>query len=732
MTTTDTDLKQLVINKLTQAQYSEATINNNELYFVTDATIGLNDLSSAVQTSLGKADTALQPNDNISELTNNAGYITGITSSDVTTALGYTPYDSSNPNGYTSNVGTITDVQVDGTSVVTGSIASITIDQTYDENSANAQSGVAVAGALNYCVRYKAALNSGSNLNALSMGLFNIDNVSNADFPTNTSGFGTFVQLSGKYKPQLYVAGGAGDCELWYRRYLTSSNTFTTWEKTVKTSDLATKQDTLVSGTNIKTINNQSILGSGNINIENSFLGLGEVIVSSTPLDNSKIHLLNGALLDNTGYSEFITHIATIYNSGDYPDKFTTEAEWQRIAGIADVCDKYVYDSVNNTVRIPKYGNNLQTTQEQVTDNYNVDFVGSNISVNGSEATITATSTTSYVKTKTAIVDTITSANTWKIALQYAWLDVSSQARNVFSAGNPATDSADFQVFQSGFENSALKLFLSSNGNGWDIAGGVDAPSSLNAFSTDEFLYELEFTGTQYIWQMTNLTRGDSTPTVCATINSSSKVATSSANPYYWILGNFQYNFPAYGNKIKYNLANSYYTIDGVTTYLDDNINLISDVYYYLTVKSGIEPLAPDTYTDVQINGSSITTQNGVANILTNSVYNASSNKIATMADTKQAVTALSGTSITLTDNSVNTLTPSGNITFTLPTVTDTTIFHQILVQLNLSTVYTINLGTTTYFDSTAPDLSSVGNYNLIYEYDSSLSAWVVGCIEKG
>jgi hypothetical protein len=38
------------------------------------------------------------------------GYITGITSSDVTTALGYTPYNSTNPNGYTSNVGTVTSV----------------------------------------------------------------------------------------------------------------------------------------------------------------------------------------------------------------------------------------------------------------------------------------------------------------------------------------------------------------------------------------------------------------------------------------------------------------------------------------------------------------------------------------------------------------------------------------------------------------------------------------------
>lgn len=54
--------------------------------------------------------TAIQPNDNISQLTNNAGFITGINSNDVITALGYTPYNSSNPAGYTSNVGTVTSV----------------------------------------------------------------------------------------------------------------------------------------------------------------------------------------------------------------------------------------------------------------------------------------------------------------------------------------------------------------------------------------------------------------------------------------------------------------------------------------------------------------------------------------------------------------------------------------------------------------------------------------------
>lgn len=42
--------------------------------------------------------------------TNPNGYISGITSTDVTNALGFTPYDASNPNGYTSNIGTVTSV----------------------------------------------------------------------------------------------------------------------------------------------------------------------------------------------------------------------------------------------------------------------------------------------------------------------------------------------------------------------------------------------------------------------------------------------------------------------------------------------------------------------------------------------------------------------------------------------------------------------------------------------
>lgn len=60
-----------------------------------------------------------------SDITNWNNKISGITSSDVTTALGYTPYNSTNPNGYTSNTGTITKVQANGTNVASSGTANI-------------------------------------------------------------------------------------------------------------------------------------------------------------------------------------------------------------------------------------------------------------------------------------------------------------------------------------------------------------------------------------------------------------------------------------------------------------------------------------------------------------------------------------------------------------------------------------------------------------------------------
>ena len=63
---------------------------------IKDGSVALSTLSSWASL----AATAIQPWDDISDLNNDSGFITWITSLDVTTALGYTPYDSSNPAGY--------------------------------------------------------------------------------------------------------------------------------------------------------------------------------------------------------------------------------------------------------------------------------------------------------------------------------------------------------------------------------------------------------------------------------------------------------------------------------------------------------------------------------------------------------------------------------------------------------------------------------------------------------
>ena len=98
-----------------------------------------------------------------------------------------------------------------------------------------------------------------------------------------------------------------------------------------------------------------------------------------------------------------------------------------------------------------------------------------------------------------------------------------------------------------------------------------------------------------------------------------------------------------------------------------------------------------------------------------------------------QSMTSLSASgTVALTDNTVNKISATGTVTFTLPSVSDTTKFHQIFVQLYMSTARTINLGTTYYFNKEAPDLSAAGTYNLIYEYDNTASHWVCGVLVKG
>jgi uncharacterized protein (TIGR02145 family) len=68
-----------------------------------------------------------------------SAFLTGITSGQVTTALGFTPYNSTNPSGYTSNTGTVTSIAmsapvgltVAGTPVTTSGTLALTLTSGY-------------------------------------------------------------------------------------------------------------------------------------------------------------------------------------------------------------------------------------------------------------------------------------------------------------------------------------------------------------------------------------------------------------------------------------------------------------------------------------------------------------------------------------------------------------------------------------------------------------------------
>lgn len=80
-----------------------------------------------------------------------------------------------------------------------------------------------------------------------------------------------------------------------------------------------------------------------------------QTIISELPLTDANLHLKDGALLSGSGaYSDYVDLIAEIYNGGSASSSFCTEAEWQTSNTNYEFCNKFVYDSVANTVRLPK------------------------------------------------------------------------------------------------------------------------------------------------------------------------------------------------------------------------------------------------------------------------------------------------------------------------------------------------------------------------------------------
>ena len=81
---------------------------------------------------------------------------------------------------------------------------------------------------------------------------------------------------------------------------------------------------------------------------------IGELVYSTIPVTDAGLHLADGDLLDGTGiYADFYDYMLSVYNAG-HTSIFTTEATWQTANTNYGKCGKYVLDTTNHTIRLPK------------------------------------------------------------------------------------------------------------------------------------------------------------------------------------------------------------------------------------------------------------------------------------------------------------------------------------------------------------------------------------------
>ena len=164
--------------------------------------------------------------------------------------------------------------------------------------------------------------------------------------------------------------------------YLKEHQSLSAYSTTVQVQDmidtsLSGKQDTLISGTNIKTINNQSILGSGNITIQGGSGGGGETVVELTKAQYEAL----------SGYDADTTYIITDADSVDLND-FATSGQVSELSALTTDLSTNKADKVNvsansGNYRFPNWNN------QGVITGYSSTLSQYSMTVNGSTRYVT-------------------------------------------------------------------------------------------------------------------------------------------------------------------------------------------------------------------------------------------------------------------------------------------------------------------------------------------------------
>ena len=90
---------------------------------------------------------------------------------------------------------------------------------------------------------------------------------------------------------------------------------------------------------------------------------IGELAWSLLPIRSAGYHLLDGSLIYSTGiYAAFYNYMVQLKNSGSADAAFCTETEWQNSVTNYGVCGKFVLNTTNGTVRLPKVTGHVEGT----------------------------------------------------------------------------------------------------------------------------------------------------------------------------------------------------------------------------------------------------------------------------------------------------------------------------------------------------------------------------------
>ena len=286
-------------------------------------------ITTVSTTGSGNAVTAITASNGAITVTKGTTFLTGITSSQVTTALGYTPYNSTNPNGYTSNTGTVTQVTA-GTGLKIGTASSggnITTTGTINHiNSVTAQTTQALypikIDAQGHISAYGSAVTSWA-LSAIT----GADDLKAIEALTGTSGFlkktaaniwelDTNIYLTGITSSQVTTALG-------YTPYnSTNPDGYTTNTGTVTSVAASGSGGITISGSPITTSGTLAI----GLNLSTAINGLGEGTSPANRNDYAVVQYAGGGTTTTSYHRRKLSNVFAALIADDIPN-----LDWSKI-----------------------------------------------------------------------------------------------------------------------------------------------------------------------------------------------------------------------------------------------------------------------------------------------------------------------------------------------------------------------------------------------------------------